>query len=84
MEIDREIIKDKKGGKIHTNFKPTQKHVEDGENKTEVLTDRPELISECEYKGKPSGSLLSLGKWSPWCPGVLLAVICFRLSPWSN
>ncbi|XP_058617072.1 cytokine receptor common subunit beta-like isoform X2 [Onychostoma macrolepis] len=46
VEIDREIIKDKKGGKIHN--KPTQKH---GENKTEVLTDRPELISEYSLPG---------------------------------
>uniref|UniRef100_A0A8C2AL26 Uncharacterized protein n=1 Tax=Cyprinus carpio TaxID=7962 RepID=A0A8C2AL26_CYPCA len=49
FEIDHEIIKDKNGGKIHN--KPTQKQVEDSENRTVVLTDRPKLISEYSLPG---------------------------------
>ncbi|KAK2907156.1 hypothetical protein Q8A67_006141 [Cirrhinus molitorella] len=49
VEIDHEIIKDKKGGKILT--KPTQKHMEDSENRTEMLTDKLELISEYSLPG---------------------------------
>lgn len=58
VEFNYEIVKDHKGGKIHT--KPTQKDVEGSENITEVsklLFDKPEQISECEYKKKPSESL---------------------------
>ncbi|XP_026053779.1 interleukin-3 receptor class 2 subunit beta [Carassius auratus] len=49
FEIGHEIKRDKNGGKVHN--KPTQKQVEDGENRTEVLTDRPELISEYSLPG---------------------------------
>lgn len=58
VEFNHEIVKDHKGGKIHT--KPTQKDVEGSKTITEVsklLSDKPELISECEYKEKPSESL---------------------------
>lgn len=58
MEFNHEIVKDHKGGKSHT--KPSQKDVEGSENKTEVsklLFDKPELMSKCEYKEKPSESL---------------------------
>ncbi|XP_043078255.1 cytokine receptor common subunit beta-like isoform X2 [Puntigrus tetrazona] len=48
-EIDHEIINDKKSGKNRA--KPTQKHVEDGENKTEVFTNGPELISQHSLPG---------------------------------
>ncbi|XP_050951094.1 cytokine receptor common subunit beta isoform X2 [Labeo rohita] len=49
VKIYHEIIKDKKGGKIHT--KPTQNHMADSGNNTEVLSDRPELISDYSLPG---------------------------------
>lgn len=55
VEINHEIVKDQKGGKLHT--KSTQKDMLGSENKAEVLFEGPELISECEYKEKPSQSL---------------------------
>ncbi|KAK9967743.1 hypothetical protein ABG768_002120 [Culter alburnus] len=64
VEFNYEIVKDHKGGKIHT--KPTQKDVEGSENITEVsklLFDKPEQISEYTLPG-PSNlhCVLSGGK----------------------
>lgn len=55
VELNHEIVKDQKGGKIH--IKSTQKNMESSENKTKVLFEGPKLTSECEYKEKPSQSL---------------------------
>lgn len=55
VEINHEIVKDQKGGNIHTTS--TQKNMEGSENKTTVLFEGPKLTSECEYKEKPSQSL---------------------------
>ncbi|CAM4654618.1 unnamed protein product [Leuciscus chuanchicus] len=49
VEINHEIVKDQKDGKIQT--KSTQKDMEGSENKTEVLFEEPELISEYALPG---------------------------------